>query len=105
MDFTGNLSAPTASATTAKCVFNSEVSTPGARCLLANIKHFYFNNILADPEFMLILLKITPEKIINAYNLTALVNDQGWTYMCIEKGIYGLKRAGIIANQELINLT
>ena len=40
LDFTGNLSAPTASVTTEKCVFNSVVSTPGARCLLADIKHF-----------------------------------------------------------------
>ena len=40
LDFTENLSAPKASVTTAKCVFNSVVSTPGARCLLADIKHF-----------------------------------------------------------------
>ena len=38
--FTGNISAPTESVTTAKCVFNSVVSTPGTRCLLADIKHF-----------------------------------------------------------------
>ena len=37
LDFTGNLSAPTASVTMAKCVFNSVVSTPGARCILADI--------------------------------------------------------------------
>ena len=35
LDFTGNISASTVSVTTAKCVFNSFVSTPGARCLLA----------------------------------------------------------------------
>ena len=45
LDFTGNLSAPTSSVTTAKCVFNSVVSTPGDRCLLADIKNFYLNNI------------------------------------------------------------
>ena len=60
LDFTVNLSAPTASVTTAKCFFNSVVSTPGAGCLLADIKHFYLNNILLDPEFMRIPLKITP---------------------------------------------
>ena len=52
LDLTGNFRAPTASVTTEKCVFNSVVSTPGARCLLADIKHFYLNNILPDPEFM-----------------------------------------------------
>ena len=38
LDLTGNLSAPTASVTTLKCVFNSVVSTPGARCLLSDIE-------------------------------------------------------------------
>ena len=60
LDFTGNLSPPTASVTTAKCVFTSVVSTPLARFLLADIKHFYLNNILPDPEFMPIPPKIIP---------------------------------------------
>ena len=77
LDFTGNLSAPTASVTTAKCVFNSVVSTPGARCLLADIKNFYLKNILPDPEFMRIPLKIIPQDIIDTYDLKALVDDQG----------------------------
>ena len=48
---------------------------------------------------MRIPLKITPKEIIDAYNFTALVDDQGWIYMHIEKCMYGLKQAGIIANQ------
>ena len=51
---------------------------------------------------MRIPLKIIPQDIIHAYNLTALVDDQGWIYMRTEKGMYGLKQAGIIANQELV---
>ena len=102
LDFIGNLSAPTASFTTAKCVFNSVVSTPGARCLFANIKHFYLNNILPDPDFMRIPLKIVPQEIIHTYDLKSMVNDQGWIYMRIEKGMYGLKHARIIANQDLV---
>ena len=72
LDFTGHLSAPTASVTTAKCVFNCAVSTLGARFLLADIKLIYFNNILPDPEFMRIPLKIIPQEIIDAYNLKEL---------------------------------
>ena len=98
LDFTGNLSAPTASVITAKFLFNSVVSTPGARCLLADIKHFYLNNILPDPECTRIPLKSIPQEIIENYNFTALVNNQGWIYMRIEKGMYGLKQARIIAN-------
>ena len=49
-----------------------------------------------------IYLKTIPQEIVDAYNLTALVDNQGWIYMCIKKGMYGLKQAGIIANQELV---
>ena len=104
LDFTGNLSAPAVSVTTTKCVFNSVVSIPGARCLLVDIKHFYLNNILPDPECMRIPLKIIPREIIDTYDLKALVDYQGWIYMRIKKGLYGLKHAGIIANQELVNI-
>ena len=102
LDFTVNLSSPTASVTPAKRVFDSVVSTPGGGFILADIKLFYLNNILPDPEFMCIPLKIIPREIIDTYDLTALVNYQGWIYMRIEKGVYGLKQAGIIANQELV---
>ena len=99
LEFTGNLNTQTASFTTAKCVFNSVVSTPGARFLLADMKHFYLNNILPDPEFMRIPFRIIPQGIIDIYNLATLVDNQGWIYMRIQKGMYGLKQAGIIANQ------
>ena len=74
LDFTGNLSTPIASVTTAKGVFNIVVSTPWARCPLADIKHFYLNKILPDPEFMRIPLKIIPQEIINTYDIKALVD-------------------------------
>ena len=51
---------------------------------------------------MHIPLKIIPQEIIDAYKLTALVDDQAWVYMRIEEGMYGLKKSGIIANQELV---
>ena len=102
LDFTGNVSAPTASVTTSKFVFNSVVCTPLAKCLLDNIKHFYLNNILPDPEFMRIPLKIIPQEIVDAYNIATLVENQVWIYMRIEKVMYVLKQASIIANQELV---
>ena len=51
---------------------------------------------------MRIPLKIIPQEIIDVYNLTELVNEQGWIYMRIKKGMYGLTQAGIITNQELV---
>ena len=51
---------------------------------------------------MRITLKSIPQEIIDAYNITELVNNQGWIHMRIEKDMYGLKQSGIIANQELV---
>ena len=51
---------------------------------------------------MYIPLKIIPQEIIDTYDLNSLVNGQGWIYMRIENGMYGLKQVGIIDNQELV---
>jgi hypothetical protein len=44
------------------------------------------------------LLSRFPEEIIQKYNLNALAVD-GWVYIEIRKGMYGLKQAGLLANQ------
>ena len=40
IDYTVTLTTPTATITTAKCLFNSVVSTPAAKCVLDDIKTF-----------------------------------------------------------------
>jgi hypothetical protein len=49
---------------------------------------------------MKMLLSRFPEEIVNKYNLNALAVD-GWVYIEIRKGMYGLKQAGLLANQLL----
>ena len=44
-------------------------------------------------------LDIIPEEIIAKYNLRDLVDKEGWVYIKIRKGMYGLPQAGILANQ------
>ena len=48
---------------------------------------------------MRIPLKIIPQEIIYTYDLKALIDNQRWIYMRIEKGVYVFKQDGIIANQ------
>jgi hypothetical protein len=45
-------------------------------------------------------ISILPDKIVEKYHLTRLVVE-GWVYLEILKGMYGLKQAGILANQML----
>ena len=97
----GLLSTPTATITTAKCLFNRVISTPEAKCLVADVSNFYLNNDLQDPEYMKLHLDVIPQEIINKYSLHDLVDKYGWVYLHIVKGMYGLNQAGIIANMEL----
>jgi hypothetical protein len=49
---------------------------------------------------MKMLLSRFPEEKVQKYNLNALAID-GWVYIEIRKGMYGLKQAGLLANQLL----
>ena len=98
LDYAGNLSTPTASVATAKFLLNSVISTPKAKTLTADIKHFYLNNDLPEPEFLKLHISVIPDEIIAAFNLETLQDEKGWCYIKISKGMYGLKQAGIIAN-------
>ena len=59
LDFPGLLSTPTATVTTAKCLFNSVISNPGAKGLIADVKNFYLNNDLPQPEYMKLQIHIS----------------------------------------------
>jgi hypothetical protein len=49
---------------------------------------------------MKMLLSRFPEEIIQQYNLNALAVG-GWVHIETRKGMYGLKQAGLLANQLL----
>jgi hypothetical protein len=49
---------------------------------------------------MRIPIKLTPQEIIEDYNLLSLVSD-GHLYIEVHKGMFGLPQAGILANQLL----
>ena len=77
LDFPGLLSKPTATVTTAKCLFNSVISTLGAKCLAADVKNVYLNNDLPNTEYMKLHLHIIPQEIIDEYALHDLVVKGG----------------------------
>ncbi len=68
-----------------------------------DIAHFYLNTPMPEPEYIRRHFDIIPEEIIAKYNLQDLVNREGWVYIEIQKGMYGLPQAGILANQLLEN--
>ncbi|KAL7474984.1 hypothetical protein ACHAW6_000922 [Cyclotella cf. meneghiniana] len=100
IDYPWPITTPTANLTTAKLLFNSAVSTPGAHFLTMDIKDFYINTPMECPEFMHLKLDLLPPEIVDAYSLANKAVD-GWVYVQIEKGMYCLPQAGGLTNKLL----
>jgi hypothetical protein len=92
---------PTAEMLVAKILFNSVISTPGARFMTMDISNFYLMTPLKRPEFIRIKLSEVPEEIIQEYQLRKKVNAKGMIHMKVVRGMYGLPQAGLLANELL----
>ena len=101
IDYPYDISTPVADLTTIKIHLNSVISTPKAKLFCTIIRNFYLNNNLPSPEYTRLPIAIIPQEIISEYNLLPLVNN-GFVYILIQKGLYGLPHAGKLANDELI---
>jgi hypothetical protein len=99
LDYSGDVATSTADITTFKILINITLSTKDAAMLMMkDITNYYLGTPLPRFEYMKMLLSRFPE--VQKYNLNALAVD-GWVYIEIRKGMYGLKQAGILANQLL----
>ena len=86
---------------TAKIMLNSVISTPGAKCLVIDLKDFYLNNDMERYKYMRIPLNLLPQEIIDQYNLLSIAHN-GHILVEIRKGMYGLPQAGRIAIGALV---
>ena len=100
IDYPGNLSMKVADMTTFKILVNSTLSTPGAHWLGLDVKNYYLGTPMDDYEYMFIPINSIPEEIIAHYKLRDLVHN-GRVYIEIQRGMYGLPQAGILAEQQL----
>ncbi len=90
IDYLYVVSTSTVDLNTSKCLFNSVVSTPRAKFMVAVVKDFYLNTSMPRYEYMRVPIAWIPDKIIQEYNLWEIVDDEGYIYMEIRKGMYGL---------------
>jgi hypothetical protein len=97
----GDAGTPTADLFTVKLLINSIISTPGARFMTMDIKDFYLNTPITRYEYMRLKILDMPDDVIEHYNLQAIATPDGFIYCEIQKGMYSLPQAGIIA-QELL---
>ena len=62
---------------TIKLLWNSVLSTPGAKYFTLDVSNFYLVTPMERPEYMRMPIKLIPDKIIQKYDLLSLVTD-GW---------------------------
>ena len=102
LDFCSDASSVATSLATVTLPLNSVVSKKGAKSTTANIKYFFYASFLTDPKCMKIKLRIIPQEIIDQYQIQDL-EENGWVYMKIVKGMPGLKQAARLANEFLVH--
>eukprot|EP00804_Cyclotella_cryptica_P022272 CCRYP_018126-RA/>CCRYP_018126-RA protein AED:0.26 eAED:0.24 QI:0/0/0/1/0/0.33/3/0/620 len=100
INYPGELTTRTADLTTAKILWNSTISTPGARFACADIENMYLQTPMDRYEYMRIKADLIPQAFMDTYKLWDKVY-KGHVYMEIRRGCYGLPQAGILANKLL----
>jgi hypothetical protein len=102
VDYPGEVSAQTAAMTTIKLLLNAVISEDAQWCT-ADIKDFYLGTPLPRPEYMRINLKHIPLSTQKEHNIYS-PDQNGHVLVEINKGMYGLPQAGLIAQQQLNTL-
>eukprot|EP00804_Cyclotella_cryptica_P021900 CCRYP_000853-RA/>CCRYP_000853-RA protein AED:0.34 eAED:0.38 QI:0/0/0/1/0/0/5/0/390 len=100
INFPGDCGTPTADMITVKILLNRVISTKNSKFMTIDIKDFYLNTPMERPVFMQIKLSDIPNNIIDLYKLRDIAHDV-YVFVRIQKGMYGLPQAGIIAQQLL----
>ena len=85
-----------------KLLLNSIISDAknNARFISADLKDFFLASPMHQPEYMKMHIKYIPKDIIDKYTLNDLV-FRDYVYIRINKGMYGLKQAALLAYQQL----
>jgi hypothetical protein len=96
---------PAASLLETKLILNSTISDAknGARFMSCDLKDHFLASPMERPEYMKIPIRNIPDDIIEMYKLNEKVAKDGYVYIKIKKGMYGLKQAALLAFDHLVN--
>jgi hypothetical protein len=81
-------------------MWNSVLSTEGAKYMCLDIKNFYLTAPLDRYEYMKMPLSLFPSWTKEQYNLDKLAKN-GFVYLEMRRAVWGLPQAGILANKLL----
>ena len=96
----GDITTLTADLTTSEKLWNSVLSTKGARYMCIDIKDFYLCAPMDRYEFMRMPISLFPKHIIKQYDLIKKLRN-GFIYLEIRRIIYGLPQLGMLTNKYL----
>ena len=82
-------------------VLNSVISTPNAKFMTLDIKNFYLNTPMEKYEYLRLKLDQLPADVIGQYELKEKITINGYVYIEVQKGMYGLPQVGLLAQQLL----
>ncbi len=100
INYPGVLTTKTADLTTSKLMWNSVLSTKGAKFMCLDIKNFYLTAPLDCFEYMKMPLSLFPSWTKEQYNLDKLAKN-GFIYLEMHRAVWGLPQASILANKLL----
>ena len=73
INYPGDVATPTTDMLAAKILFNSVISTVGARFMTMDISNFYLNTPLKHPEYIRMKINDIPAEIVTEYKLQDLI--------------------------------
>lgn len=102
IEYTGDTSTKGADLATVKIHINNVISESNAKYCCADLKDFYLNTPLKreDYAYMKVPISVIPKTIMDHYNVWDMV-EKGFVYVEVRKGMYGLKQAGRLANDQV----
>ena len=101
INYPDDVGTPTADLLLIKIFINSVISTKGAKFVNADISNFYLMTPLKRPEFAKVRLSDIPAEIIALYELEKIATPEGWVYIQVERGMYGLPQSGSLGHDLL----
>ena len=102
LDYPGDPSSPAVSLLNVKIHLNITISRAkhNSRYMCIDIKNFSLGTTMKYFQYMRIHKKFILQEVLDKYDI--IFDDRDFTYVEIRRGMYGLKEAGVIAFDQLI---
>ena len=105
LEYPHDTASPTAALLDTKLIIKSTISDHqrcGSQFCSIDIKDFFLQTIMDNPEYIQIHKKYFSKNFVTQYQLKELINNDGYVYCAINRGMYGLKQAAILVYKQLV---